>query len=186
MLPKRLKRKTIYKSPWINLFTDKVLMPSGKIIEKYHFLDYPKESIVVLLTNSKHEICFIKSLRYTTKKIECELPAGGIEKDESILNAAKREVLEETGFRTKSLEKVYSFNPSNGMSNQLVHVIFGTISNDKQKYFDTDEVKEVHWFSLKKIKNLILNNKITDGVALVALSIYYFKIFKLTCWHKRD
>ena len=103
MLPKRLDRKPIYESQWINLYIDKVLMPSGKIIEKYHQLDYPKDSITVLLFNAKSEICFIKSLRYTTQKIEWELPAGGVEKGEDVLAAAEREVMEETGFK---LEKI--------------------------------------------------------------------------------
>jgi len=79
-------------------------MPSGKIIGKYHQLDYPKDSVVVLLLNSKNEICFIKSLRYTTKKIEWELPAGAVEEDEDVLGAAEREVAEETGLKTKALK----------------------------------------------------------------------------------
>lgn len=53
MLPKKLQRKVIYKSKWINLYTDKVLMPSGKIIEKYHQLDYQKEAVVLVLENKK-------------------------------------------------------------------------------------------------------------------------------------
>ena len=140
MLPKRLDRKKIYESQWINLYTDRVLMPSGKIIEKYHFLDYLNNSMVVLLTKDKNEICFIKALRYTTQQIQWELPAGGIDKEENILRAAEREVLEETGFKTKTLKLRYSFNPSDGMSNQATHVVVGEVDDVKQVDFDTDEV----------------------------------------------
>ncbi|MFH1620764.1 MAG: NUDIX hydrolase [Patescibacteria group bacterium] len=172
MLPKRLDRKPIYESQWINLYIDKVLMPSGKIIEKYHQLDYPKESITVLLLNTKSEICFIKSLRYTTQKIEWELPAGGVEKGEDVLAAAEREVMEETGFKTKALKLLYSYYPSNGMSNQNVHIVFGEVEDNKQVEFDTDEVKEIHWLSSDEIKKLIAKNEISDGISLMPLLLH--------------
>ena len=173
MLPKRLDRKPIYESQWINLYIDKVLMPSGKIIEKYHQLDYPKESIAVLLLNAKKEICFIKSLRYTTQKIEWELPAGGIEKGEDILKATDREVIEETGLKTKALKLVHSYNPSNGMTNQIVHIVFGKVEDNKQDDFDTDEVKEIHWLSSDAVKELIKRNEIADGISLLPLLLYF-------------
>ncbi|MFA7209113.1 MAG: NUDIX hydrolase [Parcubacteria group bacterium] len=172
MLPKRLDRKPIYESQWINLYIDKVLMPSGKIIEKYHQLDYPKESIAVLLLNAKSEICFIKSLRYTTQKIEWELPAGGVENGEDILLAAEREVMEEVGFKARALKLLYSYNPSNGMSNQNVHIILGNVETGEQAEIDTDEVKEIHWLSLSEVKELIANNEISDGTSLMPLLLY--------------
>lgn len=173
MLPKRLDRKKIYESQWINLYTDRVLMPSGKIIEKYHFLDYPNDSVVVLLTNDKDEICFIKALRYTIQQIQWELPAGGIDKAEDVLKAAEREVLEETGFKTKALKLRYSFNPSNGMSNQTTqHVVVGKIDDSKQVDFDTDEVNETHWLSIAKTKELVENKAISDGISLIAILFY--------------
>lgn len=176
IFPKRLSRKSIYKSPWINLYTDKVLFPSGKIIEKYHFLDYQKESVVILLQNTKKEILFIKSLRYTTARIEWELPAGHIEKVENILEAAKREVKEETGYISKSLKLIYSYNPSNAISNQIVHVVFGKVGGELQKSFDTDEVKNIKWLSEIEIKKLIKQKKITCGVSLIPLLMYLAKI----------
>lgn len=173
ILPKRLNRKSIYKSPWINLYIDKVLLPSGRIIEKYHFLDYPKESVVALLQNTNKEILFIKSLRYTTQKVEWELPAGSIEKGESILEAAKRETEEETGYKLNNLKLIYSFNPSTGMSNQTVHVVFGKIMDKPRINFDTDEVKDIKWLSEAEIKKLIKKRKIADGISLISLLLYF-------------
>ncbi len=172
MLPKRLERKVIYKSDWVNLFTDKVLMPSGKIIDKYHQLEYQKETIVVLLLNKDNEICLIKSLRYTTQKIELELPAGSIEKGENILTASKREVSEETGLSAKDLKHCFSFYPSNGISNEIVHIVFGKVTDVNQSKFDTDEVKEVQWLSLDALVKLIARNEITDGISLIPILLH--------------
>jgi hypothetical protein len=60
MFPKKLDRKVIYKSNFINLYVDKVLLPSGKIIEKHHQLDYPKDSVSVLILNQKKRSLFYK------------------------------------------------------------------------------------------------------------------------------
>jgi len=172
MLPKRLERKIIYKSSWINLYIDKVLMPSGKIVEKYHFLDYQKEAVVVLLTDPNNRICFIQNLRYTTQRIDWELPSGGVEKDENILKSAEREVLEETGFKAENLKLFYTFNPSNGMSNQVVHIITAQVNDLTQQDFDTDEVEEVYWLSRKEVQELIKNKEMVDGVSLITILFY--------------
>ena len=169
---KRLERTTIYQSTWINLYTDKVLLPSGKIIEKYHQLDYPKESVVVYSTNEKNEICFIKALRYTSEKenqVEWELVAGSIEEHESIIEAAIRETREETGYKLTDVKYIYQFNPSNGMSNQKVHVLSGVISEQQREDFDHDEISNVCWLSKEETESLIQNNEINDGISLMAL-----------------
>ncbi len=176
MLPKRLDRKAIYESPWVNLYLDKVLLPSGKVIEEYHQLDYPKESVSVLLVNFRNEICFIRSLRYTTQKVEWELPSGGIDNGEDIITAACREVFEETGFNANDLKHIYSYNPSNGMSNQNVHVVLGKVDNTSQNEVDNDEVKEVRWLSEIKIKKLVAENDINDGISLLSLLLYFSEL----------
>lgn len=171
--PKRLERKTIYESRWINLYVDKVLMPSGKIIEAYHQLEYPYDGVVTLLHNTKNEICFIRSLRYTTQQVEWELPAGGRHAEEEIIETAAREVLEETGFVATNLRHVYSYKPSNGMAAHTLHVVFGDVEDQSPAVFDTDEVESVVWLDVPTIKTMILRNEITDGVALVPLLLFF-------------
>ena len=171
--PKQLGRKVVYESEWINLYLDRVLLPSGNIIEEYHILDYPSESVVVLLQNGDGELCFIKALRYTTQQVEWEIPAGGIDKGESILQAATREVKEETGLSTQHLQLQYSYNPSNGMSNQVVHIVFGEVNNPMEAgVFGTDEVKSVHWLGVEEVQELIQQQAIADGVSLMAVLLY--------------
>ena len=48
MMPERLASKTIYESDWISLYEDKVKMPDGSIIDSYHRLHFPHESVCVV------------------------------------------------------------------------------------------------------------------------------------------
>ena len=49
MMPERLASRTIYESDWISLYEDKVKMPDGSIIDSYHRLHFPHESVCVVI-----------------------------------------------------------------------------------------------------------------------------------------
>ncbi len=122
-MPERLERTTIYESEHVCLYTDKVRLPSGYVIEKYHQIHYPKEAVAVVIFNEKKDILFILNRRYTVGHLEWEIPAGKIEDGEDIKIAAEREAREETGCELQNLKYLCSQNPSNGMSDAMVHVL---------------------------------------------------------------
>ena len=74
-LPERLERTVIYESDYVCLYTDKVRLPSGYIIEKYHQVHYPKEAVSIVIFNEKNEILMIREKRYTVGRLEWEIPA---------------------------------------------------------------------------------------------------------------
>ena len=61
-LPERLERTTIYESDYVCLYADKVKLPSGDIIEKYHQIHYPHDAVVIVIFNDKGEILMIESV----------------------------------------------------------------------------------------------------------------------------
>ena len=154
------------------------LFPYPTLFRSYHVLDYKFDSVVILMFNKKGQICFVNSPRYVTQSLELELPSGGILKDETILEAAQREILEETGYILKDMEYIYSFHPSNAITNQQAHIVMGNCDEaTPRKDFDHNEVFEVLWFNDEKIFNMIKKKKIMDSHALIAL-LYYYTILK--------
>jgi ADP-ribose pyrophosphatase len=170
---KRLSRKTIYECPWFNLFGDKVILPDGKLIENYHVIDYKKESVAVIIENENNDILLIQSYRYVTDSLEWEIPAGHIEEGESILEAASRESFEETGYEIEDHHMLYSYNPSNGSSSQVFHIVAAKAGKQKTVEFDRNEVKEIRWFSKEEVKDLIRDKELRDGYSLTALLLYF-------------
>jgi len=171
-LPRRLERTVVYESEWINLYTDKVLLPSGRIIEKYHQLDYPSASVSILAVNDRNELCLIRSLRYTTQSVEWEVPAGSIEHGETPDEAARREFYEETGLRLATVREFIAYTPSHGMSNQQILVTYGRTAGRDPDHFDEDETASVHWFATDQVRSMIARGEITDGVTLMPLLFY--------------
>lgn len=173
MPPKRLHRKTIYQSPWVSLHLDRVEMPSGHIIEEYHFLNFPSEGVMIVVTNKKNEICMIKSPRYPTQTLEWEIPGGLMDEEEKPEETAEREVWEETGYKIKNMRTVYSCHPLNSFSDKRVHTIFAELASEEQSDFDINEVSEVRWFTDEEVKKMIRNQEISDGQSLLALLLYF-------------
>ena len=178
VLPRRIDRKNVYSDEILTLNKDKVLLPSGRIIDNYHVLSLKSESVVILLLNSANEICFIKSPRYITQNIEWELPSGFMNPEESAIQAGIREVLEETGYHIKTVEHVYSFYPANAISNQKAHILLARLdASMPQSEYDHDEVSEIIWLDRNKIEELIADKKIMDGYALTSI-LYYFNFIE--------
>jgi len=138
MLPIKLDRKVIYESDWISLYADKVKMPNDCIIEEYHQLHYPHESVCVVIMNDKDELLMIQSLRYSTDRLEWEIPAGSVEINETPEDAARRECLEETGCTLKELKYLCCQNPSNGMSDHIVHAYLANVDTESSNFDQND------------------------------------------------
>ena len=175
-LPERLERKTVYESDYICLYTDKVKLPDGNVIDKYHQLHYPHEAVCVVIFNERDEILMIHERRYTVGRLEWEVPAGKIEEGETAEEAVRREALEETGCTLKDLRHLCSQNPSHGMSDQVVQ-IFGARVTTEAEIMDINEVAEKKWVSVDEAKRMLKYNETRDGISMLAI-LYAFEFYR--------
>jgi len=171
MKPERLSRNIVYQSPWVNLYLDKVKLPNGFVIDKFHLLDFSSDAVVAIVENDAGNIVFVRISRYTTGETNWELPAGGVDVGESIIEAAEREVLEETGYTSDDHRLIYSYYPMNGNANKLFHIVFCKAGDNEQR-FDTNEVSEIRWFTRDEITQMIQDKIIRDGFSLTALLLW--------------
>jgi ADP-ribose pyrophosphatase len=168
ILPERLERNTIYESDYVCLYTDKVKLSSGYIIEKYHQIHYPHQAVSIVIFNEKNEILMIREKRYTVGRLEWEIPAGKIEDGESKEDAARREAMEETGCTLKDLTFLCSQNPANGMSDCLCHVFAARVDTESS-IRDTDEVASKVWMPVEQVKEMLRKNETHCGVSMLAI-----------------
>lgn len=166
--PVCLKEKAIYESKWMTLYADQVRMPNGAVIDAYHRVHVPNESICVVIVNDEDKIMLISSKRYTTGRMEWEVPAGRIEPGECAEDAARREAYEETGCQLKELTYMCSQNPSNGISDILIHYYLAKVCKETGD-FDKNEVDHKYWAAKREVLSLLKNNQSRCGVSMYAL-----------------
>jgi len=171
-LPTRLDRTVIYECKWVNLYRDRVALPTGHILEQYHLLDFGRGAVIAIVENERGEILMERIARYPTGMVTWELPSGGIEGDESILNAAAREVFEETGYETHAHAEVYQFNPLTGISNMRAYIV-RCRAGVKSGELDQNEIMAARWFSSQELRSMIKRGETSDGFALIGLLLYF-------------
>ncbi len=66
---------------------------------------------------------------------------------------------------------VYSYNPMNGISNKVFHIVYAT-AGEKTGDFDRNEIQEIAWLSKKEAREMLRGQQIKDGLALTALFLY--------------
>lgn len=108
------------------------------------------ESVVIIPLIEKDKVILVKQYRYPIRKFLYELPAGKVEKGESIYKAAKRELKEETGYDGR-LKKIGSFYVSPGISNEIYHFFLATNLKKKSNY-NFKEIKEVKIVNIEELK----------------------------------
>jgi|GEM_PF-145086 len=166
--PTCIARSEIYASDWVSLFSDRVRMTDGAVIEKYHRVHLPNESVCTVIVNAQKQILLIASRRYATGRLEWEVPAGRIETGECAETAARRECMEETGCNIKELTYMCSQNPSNGISDILIHFYIAKVDKESD-CFDLNEVKDKQWVSKNEVLTVLQNNRTRCGVSMFAL-----------------
>ncbi len=171
MKPERLGRSVIHESPWVNVYLDKIQLANGRVIEDYHILDFPYAAVTMIAENEKGEVVFSLISRYATGTTEWELPAGRVESGENALDAAQREVLEETGYTSTDHRLIYSYFPMNGNANMKFHVVLCK-AGERVQDFDREEVSDVRWFTRDEIQRMLRDKVITDGFTLTALLLW--------------
>ena len=165
-----LGKRTIYASEWVSLAHWKVRLPDGRVIPDHHVIDYPRGAVAVVPVGDDGRVLLIDHYRFITDTRGWEVPSGRIDAGESVLVAARRELLEETGHTARRLRRLGRYHPSNGSSNQVFHV---TVARDlvrRSAPLDRNETLGLRWFTPVEIRRLVARNRIPDGLTLTALA----------------
>ncbi len=121
--PKIKGRRTTKLSPWADIIEREIEFTQGGKTEIYHAVGQP-DYIAMLAMTPDGKIPIVRQYRPALEAFTWELPAGTVDDGESAAQAASRELMEETGFPSRTVHALGTFAPCSGRLANKVHSFF--------------------------------------------------------------
>lgn len=163
--------KELFQGRIIRLVERKLLLPNGRRTT-YHIVLHPG-AVAIVPVHANGDVVLLKQFRPTIGKEIYEIPAGTMEKGESPLATAKREIIEETGFKAKRWEKIADFYTAPGFCDERMHVYLARDLTPAQADGDADEILRPVRMSIDAALQLIKTRRIRDAKSIAGLLIYH-------------
>lgn len=172
---KTLSQKYLIEKPWLTARVDKVELPTGAIIDDYYVLEYPDWVNTIAITKDGMFV-FVRQYRYAIGKTVNELCAGVIEKGEDPMDAAKRELMEETGFGGGKWQKWMTISANPSTHTNLTHCYLATdVERMDVQHLDQAEDIEVRLFSRDEVMEMLEKGEIWQSLMAAPLWKYFAK-----------
>jgi len=164
-----------YECPYFKVLRKRVRMPTGKIIEQY--VHTKTGAFVVSIGVSKDQVLVSKQWRPTIEAWNWEFPMGGLDEGEEIIEAAKREFLEETGYIGENWTIIGEFLVGAGHTDQKgIVCLCQNITLSQKPELEDAEVIEPELIKIIDFEKMIREGTIIDGPTLASWQIYQQKI----------
>lgn len=168
----RLKRELVHKGKIIDIYCDTVKIPKNGNIAKWDFIGHKGAAAVVPVTK-EGKIIMVKQYRNALDRETIEIPAGGRENEnEPMIEAAKRELEEETGYRSENLDLLISLYTTVAFCNERIDVFVAKDLVRTEQNFDEDEEIELMEFTVEELCEMIYSCKIQDSKTIAAIMAY--------------
>lgn len=159
----------LLRRPWLNLRVDQVRQPDGSIIDEFHVVEYPDWTCVVCFTEDER-VVLVEQYRHGLGRTTFEFPAGIIEPGEPPLMAARRELVEETGFVADAWTSLGHCSPNPSKQTNYAHLFLATGARQvHEQLLDTSESIAVHLAEAGDVLRLADTEGFQHGIHLAAL-----------------
>ena len=169
---KTLDSTRLFDRPWLTVRRDKVQLPGGQINDEFYVLEYPDWVNVIAITE---EGLFVmeKQYRHGIGQVSFEICAGVIEEGETPLEAAKRELLEETGYGEGEWEESMVICGNASTTNNFTHsfIAKGVKKISSQNLDRTEDIEPV-LMNAEQVKELLYSDSVKQ--ALMAAPLWKF------------
>ena len=169
-----ISSKLSYDGPLFRVYTDKIV-EDGREVSR-DVVRHNGSVVILAIDDAKSPrdpmIVMERQYRHAAKEYLLEVPAGKMEEGEDALAGAKRELLEETGFKAKRWRKLVRYFASPGFLGEWMQVFIAqglTLGEAQPEY---DEQLEIEMIPLSKLLSMIEEGKIHDGKTLISVMLY--------------
>jgi ADP-ribose pyrophosphatase len=162
-------KESVYKGKFLNIYTEGMLLPNKNRM-KVEYVKHPGAVCVVPFLD-EDKIILIRQFRPVIRRYIWELPAGTLNKNETIKNSAQRELIEEIGYKAKALREVGWVYTTPGFTTEKIHIFIAENLTRLKTEHEKDEVITSRVFTRVGIRRLFKKNLIVDAKTICALRL---------------
>ena len=172
---KTLSSKKVYQGKVFWVTRDVVQEPGG-VTATRDVIRHNGSVVILAVDTAKNpkdpSVLLIRQYRHAANKLMLELPAGRIEPGEKLLAGARRELIEETGYRANKWSKLVHYYASPGFLTETMSILLAEDLTPGEATPEDDERIELHMTPLSEVLRLIHAGKIEDGKTLIGVLLY--------------
>lgn len=171
--------RVVYQAPVFYVTTEQVREPSG-VTARRDVVRHPGSVVIMPLdeTARKPRVLLIQQYRYAAGRDLWEFPAGRIDPGETPLAGAKRELIEETGYRAREWKRALYFYSSPGFLDETMSVFVARDLIKGKARPEEDEAITARWFPIDKAVQLVMRGEIIDAKAIAGI-LWLARKFKM-------
>lgn len=165
---RRRSRRVAYENPWITIWHDEVDRPDGSpgIYGTVHFANV---AVGVVVIDDEDRVLLVGQHRYALDHYSWELPEGGVPVDETPLEGARRELLEETGVTADEWRELVRFHLSNSVTDESGVVFAARAASHGAATPDPTEDLATRWVAFDDALAMIERGEIADAITILGL-----------------
>ncbi len=164
-----VSKNYIYRGKIINVRCDDAQLPDGHPCRR-EMVEHPGGAAVLCVRDGK--VALVRQFRYAYQECIYEIPAGKLGEGEDPIEAAERELGEETGLIADELVLLYVLYPTPGYTNEKIFIYEAVGVREGKQHLDEEEFLNVEYIPVKKALSMIEDGEICDGKTIVALQHY--------------
>ena len=165
---KKLGSKVVYDNPWITVYEDHVVNPGGGE-NQYGHIHFKNKAVAIVPLDDEGNTWLVGQERYTLGAYSWEVPMGGAASDEEPLDAAKRELKEETGLSAAKWTSIMHLHTSNSITDEEGFVFLAENLSEGEPEFEETEKLEIQKVSLDHALEMVNDGQITDAISVAAI-----------------
>lgn len=174
---KRINRELKYQGSIIPVYSDTIELPNGKLVE-WDYIDHLGAAAVIPVMDDGR-ILMVKQFRNTLDRITLEIPAGKKDvRNEPGIECAARELEEETGYASNSLEWLVNVCSWVAFTNEKIEVFVARNLTKTEQNLDEDEFVDVEAYTMEVLRDKILDGTIEDAKTIAGLLAYESKYLR--------
>ncbi len=167
-----LDSEYLHRKAWLTLRRDRVRLPGGGVIPEYYVNEYPPWTNVVAVTADR-KVVLVRQYRYALGAVHFELPGGVVDPGEEPAAAARRELLEETGFGGGRWEPFLTLSANPALQTNLTHTFLaiGVGPLRPPEAHPTEELT-VHVVPVAEVRRIVLSGGVVQALHAAPLLKY--------------